>query len=44
MTNAEKYLTTGEYPSAAQVPKPELAAVTVLVNTLMNHDEFVMKR
>ncbi|MGI8966498.1 MAG: DUF1553 domain-containing protein, partial [Limisphaerales bacterium] len=41
---AEKFLATGEHPLDKNLAKDEVAAMTVLVNTLMNHDEFVMKR
>ena len=41
---AEAYLATGATPVAADLPAPVTAAVAVVVNTLMNHDEFVMKR
>lgn len=41
---AETYLATGAAPVAADLPPPVTAAVAVVVNTLMNHDEFVMKR
>ena len=41
---AKKYLATGKHPRDAKLPEDKVAAVTVLLNTLMNHDEFVMKR
>ena len=41
---AETYLATGATPRAVGLPPPVTAAVAVVVNTLMNHDEFVMKR
>lgn len=41
---ADKYLAIGDKPRDQTLRGPELAATTVLVNTLMNHDEFVMKR
>jgi len=41
---AGKLIRTGERPPDASVPAPELAASTLVVSTLMNHDEFVMKR
>ncbi|MDB6029419.1 MAG: Planctomycete cytochrome, partial [Verrucomicrobiales bacterium] len=41
---AEKYLSVGEHSRDAKLPVAELAALTVLANTLMNHDEFVMER
>ena len=42
--SAEKYLATGEHPRDIGLPAAELAATAVLAGTLMNHDEFVMKR
>jgi hypothetical protein len=41
---AEEYLGVGESPRAKSLPPAELAAMTVLSSTLMNHDGFVMKR
>jgi hypothetical protein len=41
---AETYLATGATPRAVDLSPPVTAAVAVVVNTLMNHDEFVMKR
>ena len=41
---AEAYLATGTNPRAADLPPPAIAAVAMVVNTLMNHDEFVVKR
>lgn len=41
---AEKFLTSGQSPRDATLPAPEVAAAGVLVSTLMNHDECVMKR
>ena len=41
---AEKLLTVGEQPRNAELPVPEAAAMTMVVNTLMNHHEFVTKR
>ena len=41
---ATQLLKTGEKPVDASVPPVELAAATLVVSTLMNHDEFVMKR
>jgi hypothetical protein len=41
---AEKYLAVGEHARDITLPVAELAALTVLANTLMNHDEFVMER
>ena len=42
--SAQQYLKVGEMPADPAIPAPELAAATVVVSTLMNHDEFVMKR
>jgi hypothetical protein len=41
---AEKFLGVGEHPRDKSIPVAELAATTALTSTLMNHDEFVMKR
>lgn len=41
---AEKLLKTGERPPDASLPVIDVAAATMVVSTLMNHDEFVMKR
>ncbi len=41
---ANKYLATGEHPRNTNLAEKKVAAMTVLVNTLMNYDEFVMKR
>ncbi len=41
---AAAYLKVGEKPAAATLPAPEIAAVATLVNTLMNHDLFSVKR
>ena len=41
---AAAYLKVGERPAAAKLPAPEIAAVATLVNTLMNHDLFSVKR
>ena len=41
---AETYASTGASPRAKDLPAPLVAAATVVVNTLMNHDEFVVKR
>ena len=41
---AEKLVSVGDSPRDKAVASIELAAVTFLVSTLMNHDEFVMKR
>jgi hypothetical protein len=37
-------LTVGETPRDASLPTPEIAATATLLNTLMNHDAFVVKR
>jgi hypothetical protein len=42
--SATKYVSIGEYPRSGNLPPEELAAATVLVSALMNHDEFVTKR
>jgi hypothetical protein len=42
--SAAKYVSIGERPRSGKLPPEELAAATVLVSALMNHDEFVMKR
>jgi hypothetical protein len=41
---AEKYLAIGEHPRDKAFASEKLAAAAVLISTLMNHDEFVMKR
>jgi hypothetical protein len=41
---AEAYLKIGDTARDAALPAPEIAATTTLVNTLMNHDGFVVKR
>jgi hypothetical protein len=41
---AETYASTGASPRNKDLPAPLVAAATVVVNTLMNHDEFVVKR
>jgi hypothetical protein len=41
---AEKLLATGEAKGDDQLSRAELAATTMLVNTIMNFDEFVMER
>ena len=40
----QNILSIGEFPKESKVPSEQLAAATMLLNTLMNHDEFVMKR
>lgn len=42
--SATKYVSIGEFPRSGNLPPEELAAATVLVSALMNHDEFVTKR
>ena len=42
--SATKLLKAGERSADATLSPTELAATAVLVSTLMNHDEFVMKR
>jgi hypothetical protein len=41
---AELYLKIGDTPRDAALPAPEIAAAAALVNTLMNHDGFAVKR
>jgi hypothetical protein len=41
---AKKLLGTGEMVWASELPAPDAAALTMVVSTLMNYDEFVMKR
>jgi hypothetical protein len=41
---AEKLLNIGEYPKDAQLDKVEVAAYTIIASTVMNFDEFAMKR
>jgi len=41
---AERLVKTGERPPDSSLPASDLAAATLVVSTLMNHDEFVMKR
>ncbi len=41
---AAKFLAIGEQRGGAGLEPVELAAATVLVSAVMNHDEFVMKR
>ncbi len=42
--DASAYLALGGTPPDATLPAPEIAAAATLVNTLMNHDAFVVKR
>lgn len=41
---AAKYVKIGDTPRSAGLPAPEVAAATTVINTLMNHDGFVVKR
>ena len=41
---ADQVLSQGESPRDAELNAADLAATTLLVSTLMNHDEFVTKR
>ena len=41
---AQQWLSVGEYPIDEKLDKNELAAFTTVASTLMNFDEFVMKR
>jgi hypothetical protein len=41
---AQELLNVGEYPADRSLKETELAAFSVLATTLMNFDEFVMKR
>ncbi len=43
-SDAEKLLAVGEYPSDKSINKMELAAFTVVANTIFNHDEATIKR
>jgi hypothetical protein len=43
-SDAEKHLAIGDTPGDATLPAPEIAALAVVLNTLMNHDAFVVKR
>jgi len=42
--DAVKYLTIGDTPRDAALPAVEIAAAATVINTLMNHDAFVVKR
>jgi hypothetical protein len=42
--DAARLLSIGATPAPEKVPAPELAALTVLVQALLNHDECVVKR
>jgi hypothetical protein len=41
---AESLLSTGEYPRDKTLNTTELAAFTVVANTILNYDEAVVKR
>ncbi|MSU48732.1 MAG: DUF1549 domain-containing protein [Opitutus sp.] len=41
---ATAYVAIGDTPRDATLPAAEIAAVAALINTLMNHDAFVVKR
>jgi hypothetical protein len=41
---AESLLSTGEYPRDKSLNTAELAAFTVVANTILNYDEAVVKR
>lgn len=43
-TDAEKLLAVGEYPSNKNIDRIELAALTVVANTILNYDEATIKR
>ncbi len=42
--DADALLKVGEYPTDKTIPKTQLAALAVVANTVMNFDEFVIKR
>ena len=42
--DAECFLCIGDAPVDSSLPAPELAAAATVINTLMNHDAFVVKR
>ena len=42
--DATAHLAIGDTPRDATLPAPEIAAAATVVNTLMNHDAFVVKR
>ena len=42
--NAEEVLEVGEYPIDPEIDRIELAALSITISALMNHDEFVTKR
>ncbi len=41
---AAEYLKIGDTPGDATLPAPEVAALATVINTLMSHDTFVVKR
>ncbi len=41
---ADAYVHVGATPDDATLPAPEVAAAATVINTLMNHDAFVVKR
>jgi hypothetical protein len=43
-TDADKHLALGDTPRDPALPAPEIAALATVVNTLMNHDAFAVKR
>ncbi|MEM8968595.1 MAG: DUF1553 domain-containing protein [Bacteroidota bacterium] len=42
--SADSLLQVGEYPHNSSIPRDQLAALTVVANTLVNYDEAVYKR
>jgi Protein of unknown function (DUF1553) len=44
LEKAEKLLNVGEYPRDKNLDAAEVAAYTIVASTIMNFDEFVMKR
>ena len=42
--DADKHLALGDTPRDPKLPAPEIAALATVVNTLMNHDAFAVKR
>jgi hypothetical protein len=42
--DAEQLLKIGHHPRRSEIPAPEAAAATVLMQALLNHDECVVKR
>ena len=41
---AEKYVSIGQTPPLASIDPIELASMTLVVNTILNFDDFYMKR